>query len=372
MNHIKPLLLAMLLAVAIPYSGGYTQTFDGLDEMLFNPKTTIGGYGEMHYNQVKQENGTSTGTLDFHRFVLFYSHAWTEQWSLKSEIELEHNFVKGGQGELELEQAFVDYHHSTAFGFQAGVILPSVGLINEYHEPPLFFGVERPYYAKYIVPTTWFGNGAAVYGNLLGVDYRFVLMEGLDGSKFSASSGLRSGRQKGYKAEATHPLINLKLESRAITGLIFGGSFSHMKAPDTLNSMSKVNPTTLAEVHLDLNRGGLIVKGEFGQINYGKPELVSGVKSARGYYLDLGYDIASPLNLKGELIPWFRYSDINTAAVSEGVDVSIEADHHDSQWMVGVQLKPIPQVVYKLDYGKLTPENGTVSTLFNLGVGYMF
>ncbi len=372
MNHIQHPLLAMLLALTLPFWDGYSQTFEGLDEMLFSPKTTLGGYGEMHYNHVGQENGTTTGTLDFHRFVLFYSHAWTEQWSFKSEIELEHNFVKGGQGELELEQAFVDYHHSTAFGFQAGVILPSVGFMNEYHEPPLFFGVERPDYAKNIIPTTWFGNGAAVYGKLLGVDYRFVLMEGLDGTKFSASSGLRSGRQKGYKAEATHPLINIKLESRAITGLVFGGSFSHMKAPDTLNSMPKVNPTTLAEMHLELNRGGLIVKSEFGQINYGKPELVSGVKSARGYYLDLGYDIASFLNLKGEFIPWFRYSDINTAAVSEGVDTSIEADHHDSQWMVGVQLKPIPQVVYKLDYGKLTPENGTVSTLFNLGVGYMF
>ncbi len=372
MNQIKPKLVTMLLAVTIPFSGGYSQTFEGLDEMLFSPKTTIGGYGEMHYNQVKQENGNSTGTLDFHRFVLFYSHAWTEQWSFKSEIELEHNFVKDGQGELELEQAFVDFHHSDAFGFQAGVILPSVGFINEYHEPPLFFGVERPNYSKHIIPTTWFGNGAAVYGKLLGVDYRFVLMEGLDGTKFSASSGLRSGRQKGYKAEATHPLFNLKLESRAINGMILGGSFSHMKAPDTLNNMASVNPTTLAEVHLNLKRGGLIVQGELGQINYGEPELVSGVTSARGYYLDLGYDIGSFLKMKGEFIPWIRFSDINTAAASEGVDASIEADHHDSQWMLGVQLKPIPQVVYKLDYGKLTPENGDASTLFNLGVGYMF
>ncbi|MCF7808943.1 MAG: OprO/OprP family phosphate-selective porin [Candidatus Marinimicrobia bacterium] len=372
MQQYKHLLLATLLAVSIPFSGGYTQTFAGLDQLVFNPKTTIGGYGEMHYNQVSSENGSTTGTLDFHRFVLFYSHAWTEKWSFKSEVELEHNFVKSGQGELELEQAFVDYHHSDAFGIQTGVILPSVGFINEYHEPPLFFGVERPDYAKYIIPTTWFGNGAAVYGTLLGVDYRVVLMEGLDGIKFSPGSGLRSGRQKGYKAEATHPLVNLKLESRAIDGMIVGGSFSHMEAPDTLQGISSANPTTLTELHLNMERSGFIVRGEFGQIHYGKPELVSGVRSARGYYLDLGYDFREIFNLKGELIPWFRYSDINTAAVTEGVDAAIEADHHNSQWMIGLQLKPIPQVVYKLDYGKFRPENGTESTLFNLGVGYMF
>lgn len=348
------------------------QDFSDIESSFFQPSSQIGGYGEMHYNQSIDENGNSSANLDFHRFVLFYSHAWTEKWSFKSEIELEHNFVKNGQGELELEQAFVDYHHSDGFGFQAGVLLPSVGLLNEYHEPPLFFGVERPSYSKYIIPTTWFGNGASIYGSLKGYDYRVVLMEGLDGTKFSPSSGFRSGRQKGYKAEASHPLLNLRLETRRIKGMNLGGSFSTMEAPDTLNGKSVTNSTSLMEIHAQFSSGGLYLTSEFGHISYGEPAAVSDVSSAVGYYVDLGYDLGRFIPFAGQWIPWFRYSDINTAATTTGNDDSITSDHHNTEWLVGVQIKPISEVVFKLDYGKKTPENGSATTSFNMGVGYMF
>lgn len=372
MKQVTTLLCASILAGILPSGAVNAQNYEGMEEAFFGPTTTLGGYGELHYNQSKSEGGATSGTLDFHRFVLFFSHTWTEKLSFKSEIELEHNFVKSGQGELELEQAFVDYHLSDAFGFQAGVILPGVGFLNEYHEPPLFLGVERPLYATYIIPTTWFGNGAAVYGQLFGIDYRFVLMEGLDGTKFSPSSALRSGRQKGYKSEATHPLFNIKLETRALKGIILGGSFNRMAAPDTLNNKEQVNPTSLTEFHLDYQRAGLVLRSEYGMINYGNPELVSGVTSARGYYLDIGYEIGKLLGLKAELIPWFRYADINTASAVDGGDAALVVDNHDTKWMVGIQLKPIPQVVYKVDFGQLSVESGSESTLFNLGVGYMF
>ena len=99
---------------------------------FFEPGSSIGGYGELHYNRTQTGNDDATTKLDFHRFIIYYGYSFTEEWSFKSEVELEHNFVKDDQGELELEQAFVNYH-TDAFGFQAGVILPSVGLINEYH-----------------------------------------------------------------------------------------------------------------------------------------------------------------------------------------------------------------------------------------------
>ena len=144
---------------------------------FFQPGFSIGGYGELHWNKAYNVDGNETSNkLDFHRFIIYYGHNWTEEWSFKSELELEHNDVIPGDthtngvnpdvtntGELELEQAFVNYHAGN-WGFQGGVILSSVGLINEYHEPPLFLSVERPDYNKRIIPTTWFGNGFAFYG----------------------------------------------------------------------------------------------------------------------------------------------------------------------------------------------------------------
>ncbi|MCK5345219.1 MAG: hypothetical protein KAR20_17540, partial [Candidatus Heimdallarchaeota archaeon] len=107
-------------------------------EDFFEPKTSIGGYGELHYNYEKIENNDPEKILDFHRFVVYVGHAWSEEWSFRSEIELEHNLVKDGQGELQMEQAFLNYTYAPYLSFQAGVLLVGSSFINEYHEPIFF------------------------------------------------------------------------------------------------------------------------------------------------------------------------------------------------------------------------------------------
>ena len=92
----------------------------------FEPGFSVGGYGEFHYNSAKVGEADASKKMDFHRFIIYYGYNWTEKWSFKSEVEL--------------EQAYINYH-SDKFGFQAGVILPSVGLMNDFHEPPLFLSV---------------------------------------------------------------------------------------------------------------------------------------------------------------------------------------------------------------------------------------
>lgn len=336
----------------------------GLDELV--SKTTLGGYGELHYNNSTVNDGDPARGLDFHRFVMFYSHSWTSEWSFKAELELEHNFVSDGEGELELEQAYVNYQRSPLFGLQFGVVLPSVGLINEYHEPPLFFGVERPEYAKYIIPTTWFGNGMAAYGRSHGFDYKLTVMEGLDATGISHKNGIRSARMKGYKSNADQWLVNARLNYVGLPGLKAGLSYSSTTAMG--DDMTSDIPLSLFEMHAQLNKANVLATFEYGTINYHDYS----VESATGYYLDLGYDLGGLLNKNFALIPWFRVSDYNTAAstVAGGDE---EQQYHHSIWKVGLSLKPISEVVFKLDYGTKTTElSGDESTSLNLGVGYFF
>ncbi len=333
-------------------------------EDFFEPKTTVGGYGELHYNYEKPEMGKSKKTLDFHRFVLFFSHSWSEKWSFKAEVELEHNFVSDGEGELELEQAYVNYHHSDWFGFQAGVVLPSVGLINENHEPPLFLSVERPVYHNVIIPTTWFGNGAAVYGNLNGFDYKITIMEGLNADKFKASSGIRSGRQKGFKANAENLLYNFRLDYLDIPGLKIGASFTYNKAMgDSIDI-----PLTLIEGHSLYTGNNVFAAVEFGMINFENGE----IEKSLGYYFDLGYNVGSFFDCETEIIPFFRWSQYNPAhsTISGG---NSEKQYSFSKWMVGISLKPLPQIVFKADYSQPERELDHIKTdQFNLGIGYFF
>lgn len=340
------------------------------DDEFFTPKSTIGGYGELHYNHQKNDGSDATKTLDFHRFVLFYSHAWTPKWTLKSEVEIEHNFVKNGQGELELEQAYIDYHHSDEFGFQVGVVLPSVGLFNEWHEPPLFLSVERPTYNKNIVPTTWFGNGVSIYGSVKSFDYKLTVIEGLDATKFSATSGIRSGRQKGFKSNAEDLLYNFRLNYTGYNGLLLGTSFSYNDA--THIDSSSNNSVSLFEIHAKYDANNFVGVFELANINYGEPDLIGGVESAFGYYLDLGYNIGSLMNLDSKVIPFFRWEDYNTAAnTKDGGDT--EENNHFRTWMFGLSVKPIDQVVFKVDYSVSKNELSEAKTkMFNFGAGYMF
>ena len=354
MKGVRSLSLLMLLVSSINFA-----QFD-----VFSPTTSIGGYGELHYNYIKTDGGDATKTLDFHRFVMFYSHSWNEQWSFKSEIELEHNFVKGGQGELELEQAYVEYKHSKEFAVQAGVILPSVGLINETHEPPTFLSVERPDYSKNVIPTTWFGNGLSFVGNLDGFDYKVSIMEGLDASKFSASSGIRSGRQKGYKANAEDLLYNVRVNYINFPGLLIGASVTYNNA--TADSTN--NAITIFDFHAKYQANNIYAVAEFGNISYDNGP----VETTQGYYFDLGYNVGSLFKVKTEIIPFIRYSDYNTAA-STLVGGDSEKEHHRTKWMIGAAVKPIPQVVFKIDYAQDTIKLGDIKTdLLNIGVGYMF
>ena len=67
-------------------------------------RTKIGGYGELHYNNLDNDfAGTQKDEVDFHRFVLYFGHDFTDRFRFFSELELEHALSGEGQnGEVEL------------------------------------------------------------------------------------------------------------------------------------------------------------------------------------------------------------------------------------------------------------------------------
>jgi len=334
---------------------------------FFQPTKSIGGYGELHYNSSKQGDVDGTKTLDFHRFIIYYSASFTEAWSFFSEVELEHNFVNDGEGELELEQAFVEYR-SDKGGFKAGVILPTVGLLNEYHEPPLFLSVERPEYSKYVIPTTWFANGiSANYKPMDGLKLRVALLEDLNGE--GVESGLRSARGKGYKTTAHDWTKNFSAEYTGLPGLRLGGSYTMNNAPINDDPDTTAN-VALLELHAKYIAHNIYAIFEYGNINYDGTNHTPSYKSSGGYYLDLGYNMASILNLKGKLMPWFRFSDYNQGTNDDGVLPS----KHYTITRFGVTFWPVDKVAFKIDFGTKETEDADIDEIsqLNVGVGYNF
>ena len=176
----------------------------------------ISGYMDFHLNRPEHEDAQ----LDFHRFVLLFNHSFTDRLRFVGELEIEHGFVSGleASGEVALEQAYLDFRLKPEFNLRAGMLLAPVGIINERHEPPTFYGVERPFVDTFIIPTTWFDAGAGVYGTVgNGWQYRAYLMAPLDATKITAEEGLHETSQKGFLSNVRNIAQTARLEYVLVT-----------------------------------------------------------------------------------------------------------------------------------------------------------
>ena len=368
-------------------------------ENNFIPSASIGGYGELHWNKsFNSDQNMTKNTMDFHRFIIYTGYNFSPEWSFKSELEIEHNMIGGGEdydangdeenegkfikysGEVELEQAYVNYH-SDLFGFQAGVILPSVGIINEYHEPPLFVSVERPLYSKYVIPTTWFGNGFAFYGMISDFKWRLALMEDLDGSEIS--NGIRNARGKGYKTTGYDLVKNFSLAYTGILGLKVGVSATINDAPVSINEEGIVSSSigvTLFEFNAKYDANNIYTVVEYGTILYdnsnyliteddpGTPNVdetdAFTYGNTSGYYFDLGYNIGNLIG-SNKIMPWLRISNVSRDLDNDSKITDLTR--------FGLTWWPTSQIAFKADYGSIkikSDQNPT--TEFNIGVGYNF
>ena len=185
-------------------------------------RLTLGGYAQIDYNQPVNGGTFNAGGLDVHRMVLMFGYKFNEKIQFVSEVEFEH--VK----EVYVEQAFLQYEILPWLKFRGGLMLIPMGIINEFHEPSTFNGVERPNLDKHIVPTTWREIGAGFTGVFpsAALSYQLYLTNGFksydDGATLSGANGFRKGRQKGAESFINAPNLALKVNYFGISGLQLG------------------------------------------------------------------------------------------------------------------------------------------------------
>ena len=90
----------------------FNQLADQVDEnsQSDGSSTTIGGYGELHYNNLSNGEGDQKKEIDFHRFVLFIGHEFNDKIRFFSELEVEHATIVdtddgSSPGSVAIEQA---------------------------------------------------------------------------------------------------------------------------------------------------------------------------------------------------------------------------------------------------------------------------
>ena len=341
----------------------------------------ISGYMDFHFNKGEAEDGV----LDFHRFVLIVSHSFSPRIQFVAELELEHAFVEGleERGEVELEQAYVDFLVTRPFNVRAGMLLVPMGIINERHEPPSFQGVERPFVDTFIIPTTWFENGAGVFGEVgRGFRYRAYVMAPLNALEFSADEGIRNGRQKGSRSDVRNVAYTGRVEWVGVPGLTLGASAWSGKSSFLAPRLDVQVRVGEADVRYRRNR--LEVRGEFAQVWIDDAErlnLTAGqltgvspniARQLRGFYAEGAYRVWQ----RGpgrDLVGFARYENFDTQFRMPSGFIPLKQFDRDA-WIAGAAYFPDPDIAVKVDY----VWQRSLSTVviapngFNIGIGWWF
>ena len=349
---------------------------------------SIGGYGEMVYQgfAAQRDDGVDSGRkdeLDFLRAVLYVGYKWNDDWLFNSEIEWEHAKAGEGQrGEVAVEFAYLERRIRPEINARAGLLLVPMGFINELHEPTTYLGARRSGIEQAILPTTWRENGAGIFGEVGPITYRTYLMNGLEAERFAAG-GLRSSRQNGAKAVAENLAWVGRIDWTAIPGFVAGVSgYLGDSAQGLADASGELSvDTRLLELHAEW-RGhgfqlrGLWVEGDLdGVARLNQKLALSGNRSVgeelSGYYVEAGYDVLSLVESRQALIPFARFESYDTqAAVPSGFGRN--PANEIETLTLGVNWKPIEQLIFKADWQDVENGAGTGVDQWNLALGYIF
>ena len=357
-------------------AGSVDAVADATDEAIkaqvkLSNKTTLGGYGELHYNSLRDQKGDSNkDQMDFHRFVLFVNHEFNDKMRLVTELELEHSLSGDGKpGEVELEQAYIQYDLTAKTSITGGLFLTPVGILNETHEPPTFYGVERNDVEKNIIPTTWWEGGAMVEHEFIdGLSANLSMTSGLN-SNGSENFAVRKGRQKVAEAEAKTFAYNGRLKYTAIPGLELAGTVNYQ---DNFcqNQLAGCGSATLYEAHTvyNVDNFGLRALVAWWDID-GDAVKAVGADEQYGYYVEPSYRFNDAIVAGQDIGVFARYAVWDN---QEGSGSTTDTEHQ--QYNFGANWWIDKDVVVKIDY-QLQDVGGGVSKELdglNLGLGYQF
>jgi hypothetical protein len=349
-------------------------------------RTTIGGYGELHYNNLEDNATRYDGDaddlerIDFHRFVLFASHTFNDWLRFASEIEIEHSLAGDGKpGEVEIELAWLEADLNSKHHVRAGIDILPIGLLNLTHEPNTFYGVERNSVEAEIIPSTWWEASLAAWGQLMpGFAYNVYLHSGLV-IPTSGSSAFRprSGRLKVAQADDQDLAILGRLVYYGTPGLEIAASVDYQSDYTGTADAADVD-AWLFETHVDWkHNSGFGLRALYARWDLEgdraagvDPEAV-GADTLDGWYVEPAYRFSTASVLPGEIGVFMRYQQWEQRNGLSGAAYRFE-DY--DQFTVGLNYWPHPQVVLKID-GQWQDADGPVAVErngFNLGLGYQF
>jgi hypothetical protein len=393
------------------------------------PGLKIGMYGEIKFGSQQNPgaNGQWQNGFDMARLVLLPTYQVTDNIVFNAEIEFEHagsGFDNDDKlhGTAEIEQAFFDIRLNDHFTLRSpGVDLIPISFNNLYHEPTLFYSVQRPELANGLIPTTWVAPSAGFYGKVVdGLNYQVQFSQSAEDfgddfdhrldNGFVAPGGYLAGINGADALGLSHaPLGDFKQLSNqvAVTGRLsympsfapgFAGSSAVYYSPNitprgaygddghSLGSNSMLILDT--EARYRVPDTGLELRAEYVHVSFGNPDNLRANndslddnnvgKTMWGYSGEVAYhfQLGNILGSDWEAVPFYRYTrqNLQTASIF-GTDPNNPTGSGDQTFHdLGVAVFPNPSLVFKLNYTKIRDKSptGPMADRVLGGVGWLW
>lgn len=362
---------------------GYESMLDRA-EALHGGATSFIGYGELNYERFR-DSGAATG--DVGRFVLGINHRFDDRLTLQSEVEFEHAVVsRDDDGEAEIEQAWLNYRFSDAVNAKGGLFLIPLGILNETHEPPTYYGVFRNEVETRIIPTTWRELGLGVHG-LVGGAFRYDagITTSFDSGKLDDPAfGIRSAHQEGQLANAHDLAVYGALNYRRPGLLAGGGVFSGDTGQNgATNPALRGVPArfTIWDLHAQYRIERLELQALFASGTLGNADQLNAAvgataatpfavpKAMKGAYVQAAYHAYRRGNL--DVAPFVRVERFEIVQQEDAsLDLFQDPNNNERVNTLGINFKIHPQVVLKTDVQRYSTDR--TKDRFDIGIGYMF
>ena len=371
---------------ASPYSLDYSSMLDR-SSGLANGGTNVVGYGEVAYSKFRQ---SGNATADLQRFVFGFNHRFDERLTFHSEIEIEHAVVSSADnGEAAIEQAWLNYKVSDAANVKGGLFLIPVGILNETHEPPTYFGVMRNQVETRIIPTTWRELGAGVHGVVgEGLSYDVGITTNFDSGKLDErTTGIRSAHQEGQEANARNLAVYGALNYRRPGLLMGGGVFTGNTGQNGASNPALQGVSarlTLWDVHAQYRIARLDLQALYAAGTLGDADKVTAAilaaaptpadafaapKTLKGGYVQAAYHLYKQGNF--DVAPFVRYERIDIKQQEDPANGLLQDPNNIERIKTfGVNFWVHPQVVLKADIQRYATDKS--QDRFSLGLGFMF
>jgi hypothetical protein len=364
--------------------------------------TVIGGYGQFGLNALRIGSDGRFGVhANVERVVLFVAHPITDDIRVYTEFEWENALACSScAGSAEVEQAYVQWRLAgDLFALRVGLVLVPMGIINQWHEPPVFHGVERPKVDQLIIPTTWRELGVGFVGNWQQLlRYELYVTTTLNPMLLD-QNGLGGATTLGSLAPARAVAVSGRAEVEPWLGVIAGASFflsnigpngdyfdaDHQRRHITLPVLGYALDARMRRAGFEAravwaqfflpNTDALLTAFDQGGSPLFPPGMMAGggtvPERIQGGYFELAYNVLALTQLSHELLGFVRFEYYNTqAAVPAGYTANASLDVREIT--LGVTYRPITQLVFKTDLQLRDRQLGYDELQYNLGFGYMF